>query len=203
MNKSLFPISLFILFSLHFSVRAQDFEKDIALHREAYRAEFLKTPNAPLKTADLPYLRFFEPDSAYRIRAEFVASPKSEPFEMLTYSGQRKPYVKYGDLQFTLAGKKQTLDVYQSLDLRKMPQYRDYLFVPFKDLTNAHESYGGGRYVDFRVVDITGVECTLDFNKAYNPYCAYATGYNCPIPPKANHLEVKIEAGEMNFGKEN
>ena len=121
---------------------------------------------------------------------------------MLTYSGMRKQYVKYGELHFELAGKKQRLNVYQSLDLRKMPQYRDYLFVPFKDLTNAGETYGGGRYLDFRMKDIEGSDCVLDFNKAYNPYCAYSEGYNCPIPPRENHLEAKVEAGEMNFGKE-
>ena len=201
MNKLLFPVLLLIPICIHFSARAQDFAKDIAHHREDYKAEFLKPSNSPLKKADLDYLRFFAPDSAYRLRAEFVATPGSKPFEMLTYSGKRKPYVKYGELRFELAGKKQTLNVYQSLDLRRMPQYRDYLFVPFKDLTNAHETYGGGRYLDFRMKDIQGRACVLDFNKAYNPYCAYSEGYNCPIPPRENHLEVKIEAGEMNFGK--
>lgn len=201
MNFSIYSLVTFIFTALSSSAMAQDFTEVIAHHREAYIADFLKTANSPLKEADLEYLRFFAPDSAYRLAAEFVAAPESEPFAMLTYSGQRKPYVKYGELHFMLAGEKQTLNVYQSLDLRKMPQYRDYLFVPFKDLTNAHEFYGGGRYLDFRVADIRGVKCTLDFNKAYNPYCAYATGYNCPIPPKANHLTVKIEAGEMNFGK--
>ncbi len=194
-----------LLFGLTFilvSAEAQDFEKRIALHRQEYKEEFLKTQNSPLKEADLAYLRFFEPDSNYRLQAKFVATPGSEPFEMLTYSGMRKPYVKYGELHFELAEKKQTLNVYQSLDLRKMPQYRDYLFVPFKDLTNAQETYGGGRYLDFRMKDIEGDNCVLDFNKAYNPYCAYSEGYNCPIPPRENHLEAKVEAGEMNFGKE-
>lgn len=202
MKKSLFLFAAFIVVHVLSPARAQDFAKDIAQHRKEYKAEFLKTPNSPLKKADLEYLRFYDPDSAYRLRAEFVATRGSEPFEMLTYSGKRKPYVKYGELRFELAGKKQTLNVYQSLDLRRMPQYRDYLFVPFKDLTNAQETYGGGRYLDFRVKDIEGSSCVLDLNKAYNPYCAYSEGYNCPIPPRENHLEVKVEAGEMNFGKE-
>lgn len=202
MSKLIFLFSVFFIVGVLLSATAQDFEKYIAQHREAYKAEFLKTPSAPLKEIDLSYLRFYEPDSAYRIQATFVTTPKSEPFEMLTYSGKRKPYVKYGELRFVLAGKKQTLNVYQSLDLRRRPQYRDYLFVPFKDLTNARETYGGGRYLDFRMADIEGALCILDFNKAYNPYCAYSSGYNCPIPPMENHLSVKIEAGEKNFGKE-
>ncbi len=196
----LFGLSV-IMVLVNPTARAQDFNREIAHHREEYKAEFLKTPNSPLKAADLDYLRFFEPDSTYRLRAEFLATPGSEPFQMLTYSGMRKPYVKYGELHFDLAGKKQTLNVYQSLDLRRMPQYRDYLFVPFKDLTNAQQTYGGGRYLDFRMKDIEGTACVLDFNKAYNPYCAYSEGFNCPIPPKENHLEVKVEAGEKNFEK--
>ncbi len=202
MKYSIQVLLTLILGSVSTSVRAQGFENVIETHREAYKKEFLITPNAPLEADDLSFLRFYEPDSAYRIQAVFVTTPESKPFEMLTYSGVRKPYVKFGELHFVLAGKAQTLAVYQSLDLRKMPQYRDYLFVPFKDLTNAHETYGGGRYLDFRMGDIQGKQCTLDFNKAYNPYCAYSAGYNCPIPPRENHLIVKIEAGEMDFGKE-
>ena len=187
---------------LPFMVHAQSFEQEMAQHRDAYKKEFLTTANSPLSAADLPYLRFYSPDSTYRLRARFVATPGSEPFAMLTYSGQRKQYVKYGELHFERQGRYDTLSIYQSLDLRRMPQYRDYLFVPFKDLTNGVETYGGGRYLDFRMSDIQGGTCLLDFNKAYNPYCAYSEGYSCPIPPSENHLSLRIEAGEMSFGRE-
>ncbi|MPR32801.1 DUF1684 domain-containing protein [Salmonirosea aquatica] len=202
MKKVLFACLLTGFAFMGCMVRAQGFEQEIRQHREAYKNEFLTTANSPLGAPDLAYLRFYEPDSGYRLRAKFVATPASEPFAMLTYSGQRKQYVKYGELQFELQGKRDTLSVYQSLDLRRLPQYRDYLFVPFKDLTNGEGTYGGGRYLDFTIKDIQGSTSLLDFNKAYNPYCAYAEGYNCPIPPQENHLSARIEAGEMNFGKE-
>ena len=77
-----------------------------------------------------------------------------------------------------------------------MPGMKDHLFVPFKDWTNGEESYGGGRYIDLKTGDITDGKITIDFNKCYNPWCAYSDGYNCPIPPVENHFELKIEAGE-------
>ena len=80
-------------------------------------------------------------------------------------------------------------------------KYKDYLFIPFTDKTSGIETYGGGRYIDLVLSDIVNKTCTIDFNKAYNPYCAYTAGYNCPIPPKENDLPVAIKAGELNFAK--
>ena len=76
-----------------------------------------------------------------------------------------------------------TLTIYQSEALMKKPDYEDYLFLPFKDMSNYTYSYGGGRYMDLRFDDIKDSTIVLDFNKCYNPYCAYTDGYNCPIPP--------------------
>ena len=80
-------------------------------------------------------------------------------------------------------------------------KYKDYLFIPFGDATSGLTSYGGGRYMDFTLADIKDNTLVIDFNKAYNPYCAYTIGYNCPIPPKENLLTEAINAGEKNYGK--
>ena len=80
-------------------------------------------------------------------------------------------------------------------------KYRNYLFVPFTDATTGDESYGSGRYLEFYIADIQNNTLQLDFNKAYNPYCAYAAGYKCPIPPRENNLPLAIKAGEKNFAK--
>jgi uncharacterized protein (DUF1684 family) len=94
------------------------------------------------------------------------------------------------------------LNIYQSQDLLGNDQYHDYLFLPFTDLTTGEESYATGRYLDFRIQDIHGDKLTIDFNKAYNPNCAYISNkYNCPVPPKENALPVGILAGEKAFGK--
>ena len=131
---------------------------------------------------------------------QILRAPRdAEEFEMATYSGITKPYVKYGDLEFELGDTTLQMAIYQSLRLRQMPQYREYLFMPFKDDTNDDTSYGGGRYIDLTISDIQDGKVKIDFNKAYNPYCAYSDGYNCPVPPRANWLEVKIEAGEQLY----
>jgi hypothetical protein len=92
------------------------------------------------------------------------------------------------------------LSVYQaeiSL-LEAFPEYKDLLFIPFKDLTNGRESYGGGRYIDIK--NPAGKSAIIDFNLAYNPSCAYGSDkYSCPIPPKENFLQVKIKAGEKTY----
>jgi len=73
------------------------------------------------------------------------------------------------------------------------PEYKDYLFFPFTDLTNNASTYGGGRYIDLRIPQ--GNVIVLDFNKAYNPSCAYSPKYSCPIVPGENNIDVAITAG--------
>lgn len=182
-------------------VQAQSHGDDILTWRQHYREEFLKDSRSPLKAADTGFLRFYEPDPAYRIKATFVRMKHSKPFDIETHSGKKKPYQCYGKLQFSIAGKLQTLEVYQGLDLVKQPSLKDYLFIPFSDLTNNETTFGGGRYIDLRTGDIKNDVLLLDFNKTYNPYCAFAEGYSCPIPPDANKLDIRIEAGEKLFGR--
>lgn len=177
------------------------YARAIKKHRRHYKKEFLKEERSPLDRAGVKELRFFPPDERYRVSCTFERTPDAEAFDMATYSGITKPYVKYGAATFQLKGQTLRLAVYQSLQLRQMPMYRDYLFIPFKDPTNGEETYGGGRYMDIRMSDIRDGELTLDFNKAYNPYCAYSDGYNCPIPPEENHLDIPVEAGEMGYKK--
>jgi uncharacterized protein (DUF1684 family) len=202
MNKNTI---IFLLIS--FNIFAQDFKAEIEKHREEYKADFLKNSNSPLKKEDFAYLRFHAPDEKFKVMCEFVPTKRrnaarEKPLKIPTSSGQTAIYTKFGELQFEIDGKPYKLTVYQSLKLRNLPQYRDYLFIPFKDLTNAKESYDGGRYLDLRMKEIKDDKIYLDFNKAYNPFCAFSAGYSCPIPPKENHLKVAIEAGEMNFARE-
>lgn len=168
-------------------------------HRAKYKQDFLNNEHSPLGEEDLPYLDFYAPNPDYAVTAELTLTPDAEPFDLATYSGITKPYVQYGWLDFSLLGREYRMAVYQSLRLRQMPMYRDYLFLPFKDHTNGDATYGGGRYIDLSIQDFTEGRITVDFNKAYNPYCAFSDGYNCPIPPSENHLELAIEAGEKAF----
>jgi uncharacterized protein (DUF1684 family) len=180
---------------------AQDFAKQTEMYRKKYKEEFTKTSNSPLKKEDLKYLQFYDADSTFRLKASFERVRHSQSFEMPTYSGMKKTFVKYGTLRFKLNGKRQKLTVYRSLSLETLPQYKDYLFLPFKYKTSGNETYGGGRYIDLKTTEVKNGTYMLDFNKAYNPYCAYSDGFNCPIPPKENHLAIAIEAGERNYSK--
>lgn len=179
----------------------EDYYTAIGQHRSEYKAEFLHNPRSPLTAADTAFLDFFPPDPSWAFPlAKFKRTPDAQPFEMPTYSGQKRDYVQFGVLEFEANGQSHQLNIYQNLRLVKDSLYRDHLFLPFKDLTNGEESYGGGRYIDLRQSDIIGgVFIQLDFNECYNPWCAYSDGYNCPIPPSANHLNIAVTAGERNF----
>ena len=119
---------------------------------------------------------------------------------MPTSSEKSTKFIKYGVLNFKIHGKPYSLNVYQT-DLEtfeKFPEYKDLLFIPFKDLSNGKETYGGGRYIDILIPKKK--EVTLNFNLSYNPNCAYGSDrYSCPIPPKENSLQVEIKAGEKSF----
>lgn len=175
------------------------YKKAIKKHRKAYKKKFLTNEHSPLDKKGVKKLSFFKADESYQSTCSFERSPDAKPFEMATYSGVTQPYRQYGVATCPVNGQDIQLAIYQSLQLIRMPMYRDYLFIPFKDDTNSASTYGGGRYMDISLKDIENKAVVLDFNKAYNPYCAYSDGYSCPIPPTENHLEMKILAGEKAY----
>lgn len=174
-------------------------ETDFQRELNAYYKDAL---TSPLKDDDRKYftgLEFFKFDSAYIVNAKFERFPNEKPFEMKTSTERRPVYLKYGELSFELKGKPHKLNVYQNTELLETEGYEDYLFLPFLDETNGIESYGGGRYLDTRIPN--GNTMVIDFNQAYNPYCAYNDKYSCPIVPRENYLRVRVEAGVKAFDK--
>lgn len=172
-----------------------DFQKEI-------NAEYKDASKSPLKDKDrknFKGLDFFKFDSTYVVQAKFEKTPDESPFEMKTTTDRLPVYVKYGIVTFNLKGNEYHLNVYQNQDLIKKEGFVDYLFLPFLDDTNGEESYGGGRYIDLKIPESD--EVIIDFNKAYNPYCAYNEKYSCPIVPRENYLELKVEAGVKVFHK--
>lgn len=138
-------------------------------------------------------LDYYDFDSSYQVNARFIKK-KGKWFEMET-STERKPiYRRFGYIEFELNGKTNRLEVYQNQSLIVKDEYKDYLFIPFRDATSTKSTYGGGRYLDIKkTCDKT---ILIDFNLSYNPYCAYSYRYSCPIPPENNTLEIEISAGE-------
>lgn len=176
-------------------VTAEEFQAEL-------NAEFKDSEKSPLTSEDIEKfenLDFFAIDTAFVVSANFVRTPSEAPFAMPTTTDRAPIYVKYGELYFRIYNKDFKLNVYQNQELISDPEYFDYLFIPFTDNTNGVESYGGGRYLDFRIPSSNTV--VLDFNKAYNPYCAYNGRYSCPIPPAENNLDIKISAGVKAYDK--
>lgn len=194
MKSVLFPFLLLICYNGYTQHKS---------YRESLK-EFQKTyveTHEVVQGQDKKYMKFFPVNEKYKVLAAFERVNDSSGFIMKTSGKKSKKYFTYGILNFTINNIPLKLRVYQSEQLMQDDEYKNHLFVPYTDLTSGNKSYGGGKYLDFMIDDIKGNTLFIDFNKAYNPYCAYASGYNCPIPPRENDLPVSIPAGEMDFGK--
>ena len=155
-----------------------------------------------VKGEDRKALHFYPVDPRYRVTATFERTQNGQWFEMSTSGKIRKFFRVYGTISFSIDDTLIKMNLYQSQGLLGSAEYNDYLFLPFTDATTGIETYESGRYIDLKSTDIKNNQVTIDFNKAYNPYCAYVSGvYNCPIPPVENHLPVSILAGEKSYGK--
>jgi uncharacterized protein (DUF1684 family) len=192
-------VYLFFGFYLFFIIACSPIAKEIREYREEYKSEFLKDPRSPLKETDLEYLDFFPAEANAQVMASFKATPEAEPFDMPTYSGQTRKYRKWGEASFKWNGLPATLSLYENLTLASNPEFEDYLFLPFKDETNGETTYGGGRYLNMSKEDTRDGMIKIDFNKSYNPWCAYSDGFNCPIPPRENNLPFPVNAGEKKY----
>ena len=165
-----------------------------------YRSKYVKEHEV-VKSSDKKNMSFFPADETYRVITRVELIEDAPWFSMETSSDKKKPYRVFAIIHFKLNNKELKLHIYQSKDLMKIAEYADHLFIPFIDETCGEDSYENGRYIDLTITDISQGTFLLDFNKAYNPYCAYISNkYSCPVPPKENHLAVAIKAGEKKFG---
>lgn len=167
-------------------------------------AMFKDASKSPLKKKDLKHFKsldFFKYDSIYRVEARLKRTPDSKWFKMKTTTNETTDERVYGILSFELKGQTHQLNVYQSKESTAFGTINKNLFLPFLDNTNGETSYSGGRYINLTIPD--GDLITIDFNTAYNPYCAYNENYSCPIVPRENYVPVKIEAGLKDYVKPN
>lgn len=189
---------LLFAFLLSFSAFAQKFEKEsVEKFQKELNEEYQNKETTPLRGDNFTNFKahpFFPINEKYQVTAKLVRTPDAKPIEFPTSSGKIKYYTEFGKVYFNLDGKDQVLTLYTSESLKSNEDYKDYLFLPFRDATNNKQTYGGGRYLDLKTP--TGDEIIIDFNKAYQPYCAYnAYDYNCPIVPEVNQLKIAIKAG--------
>jgi hypothetical protein len=196
-------LNLFLFWSLKMLVAQPNvYDNLIQKHRDELHHEFLDTAETPLTDEGLEIfngLDYFKIDSLYRVSSMLLRTTDEKIFEMQTSTDRLPEYLKYGSAEFTLNGKKLKLNVYQNVKLVQNEEYKDYLFIPFRDSTSGETTYGGGRYIETEIPK--GDILIIDFNKAFNPYCAYNHKYSCPIPPLENTLEIAIKAGEKSYTK--
>jgi uncharacterized protein len=179
---------------------SQGYLKSIQLLRQEKDHWFGSDPESPLPQAlrgRLQGLEYFPPDPKYRVPAKLVRLPTPEPITLVTSKGVPRPMIRYGYFEFQLDGKTLRLYAYKSAPQPGHHHEDTSLFVPFRDATSGKETYGAARYLD--IEEHPGDHYVVDFNLAYNPYCAYSDDYVCPFPPRENWLTVPIRAGEKNF----
>jgi uncharacterized protein (DUF1684 family) len=191
MKLSITPLILVLITGTKLLAQTSGYNQNL----KTFQANYVETHEV-VKGKDRKYFRFFPVDSAYRIIARFEKIDDTIGFTMKTSGAVTKQYYRYGKLSFRLRDTLLELFMYQSRELMKTDAYKNYLFIPFTDITSGDESYGSGRYLDFTIGDIANNGLVIDFNKAYNPYCAYASGFHCPLPPKENFLKIRVIAGE-------
>ncbi|MFT6965283.1 MAG: hypothetical protein ACJAT1_000488 [Marivirga sp.] len=152
-----------------------------------------KNENSPfiIQEASFASLSYFAVDENYKVSAVVEPIVMGKIHALQTSNDKIKKYKEVALLHFDIVGKHGDLTLLQSED-------KAHYFLPFYDETSAITTYGAGRYLE---VVYTGDESdiTLDFNNAYNPYCAYVDGYSCPVPPAKNQLKIAIEAGEKIY----
>ena len=166
----------------------------VAQSRIAKDEAFRLSPDSPIpqaKRATFAGLAYFPVDPAYNVPASLVEERSADPvvIELATSRNTFDRLARVGTITFRLANSTHTLTAFATAE-----EGLSRLFVPFGDLTNRHETYGGGRYLNLDRTP-TGLY-DLDFNMAYNPYCVYDVNYTCPLPPPENRLQVAIRAGE-------
>ncbi|MCK5846989.1 MAG: DUF1684 domain-containing protein [Bacteroidales bacterium] len=177
------------------------YKDKIIKYQNNLNKEFSNSETSPLTNEDIAVFKeldFYDIDESYNIEAELILNETPKEFGMKTTTKRRPTYIKYGTAKFELKGKSIEIAIYKNVELSKKEQYKDFLFMLFTDNTSGIKSYAGGRYIDLRIPK-EGEKLQIDFNKAYNPYCAYNHKYSCPIPSGEDHISMEIEAGVMKW----
>jgi len=199
----------FLFFLLVFIISCNSNPKRPLAGETAYQISlntvYKDASKSPLKNKDLKTFKgldFFPVDSTFIIDANFVKTENAPTFKMATTTDRKPLYKEYGTLHFTLKNQNCKLTIYQSQEDANDENRKNLLFLPFTDNTSGDASYGGGRYMDVLISDISNNNViTLNFNNTYNPYCAYNEKYSCPLTPRKNHLNIAITAGVKAFLK--
>ena len=153
----------------------------------------VESPLTEEQKRDFKELNFYPIDPNYKVKARLIPVENRKVREVPMTDGSVERYIEHSYAEFELGGKTNRLLLLQSVSESDMRNF----FLAFADETSGRETYGGGRYINARQDGKNSI--TIDFNLAYNPYCAYNPDYACPLPPKENILNISIQAGEKNY----
>jgi uncharacterized protein (DUF1684 family) len=163
-------------------------------HLRRQKDEFLaSSPHSPLTVEQkigFRGLEYFPENPGLVIEAELDAAVDADLVQLSTSTGALRAYHRAGRVRFEVEGTPAELTLFSE-------EGQAELFLPFRDATSGEESYPGGRYLEVEAP--RGGRVVIDFNHAYNPYCAYAEGWSCPLPPPENWMSAPIRAGEKKF----
>lgn len=189
----LIPLGLLTFFFLQSNGSDDEYIDAILEFREDKHQFFKESEGSPFVQKKIPYepVQFFPPDPAFKVRARLERLTSRETVSLANSDGSIVKYLKFAQATFKLNKKEYSLLVLKALG------FGNQYLTAFVDETSGESTYGGGRYLDIMIGKSDKIE--IDFNKAYNPYCAYSAEYLCPLPPRENFLEVAIEAGEKDY----
>jgi uncharacterized protein len=197
MKKNLFFLSILCALSAEAQTDSLKALAEITAFQRKLNDEYKNVKESPLEPKDFKKFKghaFFPVDLKYRVKAKLMVTEGTPFLQMKTTTSQYSTDRVYGFVEFALEGNEFRLPVYQSKALMNTAAYADYLFFPFTDLTNGKQTYTAGRYIDLRIPSASD-ELVIDFNMAYNPYCAYNHKYSCPLVPAENQMDIEIPAG--------
>lgn len=186
-----------LYYSLVSNASKEEYASSI-LKERAEKDRYMKTSDeSPFAghTEAFKSLNYFPPDERFRIIASLTTLKDKQVRLLTTSDGKQERYLEYGYAEFDIDDRKNRLLL---LEVLEPGPNRGSLFLAFGDQTSTVETYGSGRYLDIKKAP-GAATVELDFNKAYNPYCAYNHSYSCPLPPSENLLNVAIRAGEKNY----
>jgi uncharacterized protein len=185
-----------LFYSLQGDLSPEEYAAMIAKEREAKDIYMRTAEDSPFAGQVEPFtgLKYYEPNMAYRIRAKITRIHNGNNIELASSSGEVSKYMAYAYADFSIDNDPQRLLILEAVT----GSAKGTLFLGFADATSAVTTYGAGRYLDLKKVSAQ-TSIWLDFNTAYNPYCAYVDNFSCPLPPRENILDVSIEAGEKTY----
>jgi uncharacterized protein (DUF1684 family) len=193
----LIAVVAIIIYSLQGGKSAADYQAFIDKERKD-KDEFMKSgEGSPFQKDSIPFegLKYFPVNEKYNIKAKLEPIEEKKVMLLGTSDGKEQKYLEYAYAIFDLDGVENKLLILELMDAGPL---RGKLFLAFADATSGLETYGAGRYLDVKKVP-AATSIDLDFNIAYNPYCAYNENFSCPFPPKENILKVAVLAGEKSY----